>query len=309
MAVYTTIIVILSIIFLGLSVVMVKEKTAVVIQRFGKYQRIATSGLSFKVPIIDTNAGILNMRIQQLDVAIETKTMDNVFVNMRVSVQYHVIKSKKHEAFYLLDDPESQISAYIFDDVRAEVPKMELDDLFAKKDDIANAVRSNLDNAMNEYGFQIVKALITDIDPDKNVKESMNRINAAKRDKEAALEEAEAEKITIVKKAEADAESKRLQGEGIAQQRLEIVKGFKESVEDFHNSLQDISSSEVMQFVLMTQYFDTLNNIGSNSKNSSILIPNSPGAMKDFQEQIIQGTFIGNRFNEHIENAEENKKD
>jgi regulator of protease activity HflC (stomatin/prohibitin superfamily) len=162
---------------------------------------------------------------------------------------------------------------------------------------------------MNEYGFQIVKALITDIDPDKNVKESMNRINAAKRDKEAALEEAEAEKITIVKKAEADAESKRLQGEGIAQQRLEIVKGFKESVEDFHNSLQDISSSEVMQFVLMTQYFDTLNNIGSNSKNSSILIPNSPGAMKDFQEQIIQGTFIGNRFNEHIENAEENKKD
>jgi regulator of protease activity HflC (stomatin/prohibitin superfamily) len=137
----------------------------------------------------------------------------------------------------------------------------------------------------------------------------MNRINAAKRDKEAALEEAEAEKITIVKKAEADAESKRLQGEGIAQQRLEIVKGFKESVEDFHNSLQDISSSEVMQFVLMTQYFDTLNNIGSNSKNSSILIPNSPGAMKDFQEQIIQGTFIGNRFNEHIENAEENKKD
>jgi regulator of protease activity HflC (stomatin/prohibitin superfamily) len=288
---------------------MVKEKTAVVIQRFGKYQRIATSGLSFKVPIIDTNAGILNMRIQQLDVAIETKTMDNVFVNMRVSVQYHVIKSKKHEAFYLLDDPESQISAYIFDDVRAEVPKMELDDLFAKKDDIANAVRSNLDNAMNEYGFQIVKALITDIDPDKNVKESMNRINAAKRDKEAALEEAEAEKITIVKKAEADAESKRLQGEGIAQQRLEIVKGFKESVEDFHNSLQDISSSEVMQFVLMTQYFDTLNNIGSNSKNSSILIPNSPGAMKDFQEQIIQGTFIGNRFNEHIENAEENKKD
>ena len=280
-----------------------------VIQRFGKHQRIATSGLSFKVPIIDTNAGILNMRIQQLDVGIETKTMDNVFVNMRVSVQYHVIKSKKHEAFYLLDDPESQISAYIFDDVRAEVPKMELDDVFAKKDDIANAVRSNLDNAMNEYGYQIVKALITDIDPDKNVKESMNRINAAKRDKEAALEEAEAEKITIVKKAEADAESKRLQGEGIAQQRLEIVKGFKESVEDFQNSLQDISSSEVMQFVLMTQYFDTLNNIGSNSKNSSILIPNSPGAMKDFQEQIIQGTFIGNRFNEHIEDAEQNKKD
>jgi len=309
MAVYTTIIVIISILFLALSIVIVREKTAVVIQRFGKHQRIATSGLSFKVPIIDTNAGILNMRIQQLDVGIETKTMDNVFVNMRVSVQYHVIKSKKHEAFYLLDDPESQISAYIFDDVRAEVPKMELDDVFAKKDDIANAVRSNLDNAMNEYGYQIVKALITDIDPDKNVKESMNRINAAKRDKEAALEEAEAEKITIVKKAEADAESKRLQGEGIAQQRLEIVKGFKESVEDFQNSLQDISSSEVMQFVLMTQYFDTLNNIGSNSKNSSILIPNSPGAMKDFQEQIIQGTFIGNRFNEHIEDAEQNKKD
>ena len=309
MGILTTIGLVVAIILFALSIVIVREKTAIIIQRFGKHQRIATSGLSFKVPIIDTNAGVLNMRIQQLDVGIETKTMDNVFVNMRVSVQYHVIKSKKHEAFYLLDDPESQISAYIFDDVRAEVPKMELDDVFAKKDDIANAVRNNLDNAMNEYGFQIVKALITDIDPDKNVKESMNRINAAKRDKEAALQEAEAEKITIVKKAEADAESKRLQGEGIAQQRLEIVKGFKESVEDFQNSLQDISSSEVMQFVLMTQYFDTLNNIGSNSKNSSILIPNSPGAMKDFQEQIIQGTFIGNRFNEHITGAEENKKE
>lgn len=309
MGILTTIGLVVAIILFALSIVIVREKTAIIIQRFGKHKRIATSGLSFKVPIIDTNAGVLNMRIQQLDVGIETKTMDNVFVNMRVSVQYHVIKSKKHEAFYLLDDPESQISAYIFDDVRAEVPKMELDDVFAKKDDIANAVRNNLDNAMNEYGFQIVKALITDIDPDKNVKESMNRINAAKRDKEAALQEAEAEKITIVKKAEADAESKRLQGEGIAQQRLEIVKGFKESVEDFQNSLQDISSSEVMQFVLMTQYFDTLNNIGSNSKNSSILIPNSPGAMKDFQEQIIQGTFIGSRFNEHITGAEENKKE
>lgn len=294
---------VLLIFLLIMSIVIVEEKTATVIQRFGKHLKIATSGLNFKVPFIDAKAGRLNLRIQQLDVAIETKTKDNVFVNMRVSVQYHVIKAKMHEAFYLLDDPEAQISSYIFDDVRAEVPKLELDDVFSKKDDIAVAVRQNLDDSMQHYGYQIVKTLITDIDPDRNVKESMNRINAAKRDKDAALEEAEAEKITIVKKAEADAESKRLQGEGIAQQRLEIVKGFKESVEDFQSSLKGISSQEVMQFVLMTQYFDTLNNIGANSKNSSILIPNSPGSMKDFQEQIIKGTFIGQRFSEHIDDA------
>jgi regulator of protease activity HflC (stomatin/prohibitin superfamily) len=182
---------------------------------------------------------------------------------------------------------------------------MELDDVFAKKDDIANAVKENIAAIMKNYGYDIVKTLITDIDPDHNVKESMNRINAAKRDKEAAVEEAEAKKIKIVKEAEAEAESKRLSGEGIAQQRLEIVRGFKESVEDFQKSLKDVTHEEVMQFVLLTQYFDTLNNVGSNSKNTSILIPHSPSSMKDFQGQIIQGTYVGQKLRDNTTRAPE----
>lgn len=282
------------VVFLLLAVVIVKEKTAVVIQRLGKFNRVQQAGLNFKIPFIEGKAGTVNLKVQQLDVGIETKTLDNVFVNMRVSVQYNVKQSAVRDAFYKLDDAESQISAYVFDDVRAEVPKMNLDDVFAKKEDIAVAVKQNLSESMEEYGFTIVKALITDIDPDAHVKESMNRINAAKRDKEAALEEAEAKKINIVKEAEAEAESKRLQGEGIAQQRLEIVRGFKESVEDFQNSLEGVSHEEVMRFVLLTQYFDTLNNIGSNGKNTTVMIPNSPGAMAEFQSQMMNGVFMGN---------------
>lgn len=259
---------------------------------------MAGAGFGLIIPFIDSKVGILNMRIQQLDVDIETKTQDDVFVHLRVSVQYQVMADKLWDAYYSLENPRHQISSYIFDDVRAEVPKMELDDVFAKKDDIADAVRKNLSDSMHEYGYIIVKALITDIDPDANVKESMNKINAAKREKEAAIEEAEAQKIRVVKAAEADAESKRLSGEGIAQQRLEIVRGFKDSVEDFQKTLKNITHEEVMQFVLLTQYFDTLNNIGQNGKNTSILVPHSPSAMKDFQQQIVEGTLIGKKLQE-----------
>ena len=245
----------------------------------------------------------MNLRVQQLDVDVETKTLDDVFVHIRVSVQFQVMSNKLHDAFYALDNARHQIASYVFDDVRAEVPKMELDDVFAKKEELAVAVRNNLGDSMDDYGYMIIKALITDIDPDAHVKESMNRINAAKRDKEATMEEAEAAKIRIVKAAEADAESKRLSGEGIAQQRLEIVRGFKESVEDFQKSLKNITHEEVMQFVLMTQYFDTLNSIGANSKNSAVLIPHTPSAMADFQQQIIQGTLVGNKLKDSIEKA------
>ena len=295
------------------SVVIVSEKTAKVIQRFGKFTQVAGSGLNFKVPFIDRIAGSTNLKIQQLDVDIETKTLDNVFVDVRVSIQFVVIQEKIKEAFYALDDPEAQIASYVFDDVRAEVPKLELDDLFSRKEDIAIAVRHNLSEAMNEYGYKIVKTLITDIVPDSRVKDSMNKINAAKRDKEAAREEAEAEKITIVKRAEADAESKRLQGEGIAQQRLEIIRGFKESVEDFQKSLTSIDAQEIMQFVLMTQYFDTLNSIGSNSNSNTLMVPQSPAAMNDFYQQIIEGTVMANKAQEGDANRKEilkkNKKD
>lgn len=285
---------ILILILLG-SLFIVKEQTAVVIERLGKFHRIAQAGFNVKIPIIDRKASTLNLRVQQLDVLVETKTLDNVFVNVRVSVQYQVLKDKVDDAYYKLNNPQGQISSYIFDDVRAEVPRLDLDDLFSKKDDIATAVRQNVAEIMDDYGYAIIKTLITDIDPDAKVKESMNRINAAKRDKDAALQEAEAKKITIIKEAEAEAESKRLAGEGIAKQRLEIIRGFKESVEDFQKSLKTVTSEEIMQFVLMTQYFDTLNNIGTQSKNSAILVPHSPGAMKDFQDQIITGTLLSER--------------
>lgn len=280
------------------SVVIVTEQTSVVIERLGKFRRIATSGISLIIPFIDRKAAILNLRVQQLDVTVETKTKDNVFVNVQVSVQYKVVREKVKDAYYSLDNARAQISSYVFDDVRAEVPKLDLDDVFSKKDDIAGAVRENIAEVMDEYGYQIIKTLLTDIDPDHKVKESMNRINAAKRDREAALQEAEGHKIKIIKEAEAEAEAKRLSGEGIAQQRLEIVRGFKESVADFQQSLQTVSHEEVMQFVLMTQYFDTIKDIGANSKNSSILIPHSPGGMRDFQDQIIQGTFLGQKLND-----------
>lgn len=291
--IFYSIIGVLTLLLLLKSVVIVREATSVVIERFGKFRRIASSGLGLIIPFIDRKAATINLRVQQLDVTVETKTKDNVFVNLQVSVQFRVGVDQVKEAYYSLDNPRNQIASYVFDDVRAEVPRLELDDVFAKKEDIALAVQRNIHDSMDEYGYHILKALITDIDPDHKVKESMNRINAAKREKEAASEEGEANKIKIIKAAEAEAESKRLSGEGIARQRLEIVRGFKESVEDFKKSLDSVTHEEIMQFVLMTQYFDTIKDIGSNSKNSSILMPHSPGGLKDFQEQIIQGTFVG----------------
>ena len=276
------------------SFIIVKEQSAVIVERFGKFNRIANSGIGVIIPFVDRKAATVNLRVQQLDVEIETKTKDDVFVHLQVSVQYKISRDSIKEAYYSLENSKNQIASYVFDDVRAEVPKLELDDVFAKKEDIAIAVQQNISESMHEYGYIIIKALITDINPDQRVKDAMNRINAAKRDKEAAHEEGEAKKIKIIKEAEAEAESKRLSGEGIARQRLEIVRGFKESVEDFKKSLDTVTHEEIMQFVLMTQYFDTIKDIGANSKNSSILMPHSPGGMKDFQNQIITGTFVGN---------------
>jgi regulator of protease activity HflC (stomatin/prohibitin superfamily) len=282
------------------AVIMVTEQTAYIIERFGKFTKVAHSGLGFIIPFIDRKAAVMNLRVQQLDVTIETKTKDDVFVNLQVSVQYSVTRTMAKEAYYSMDNAKNQIASYIFDDVRAEVPKLELDDVFAKKDDIAIAVQQNIAASMERYGYVIVRALITDIDPDHKVKESMNRINAAKREREAALEEAEAQKIRIVKEAEAEAEAKRLSGEGIAQQRLEIVRGFKESVQDFKESMDNVTHEEIMQFVLMTQYFDTIKDIGANSKNTSILMPHSPGGMRDIQEQIIKGTYVAHQINHDV---------
>ncbi len=292
---YTYIPILVVLILIYMSVMVIPERSAWVIQRLGKFNRISRPGFKLKIPILESVASKENLRIQQLDVDVETKTLDDVFVNLKISVQYRVVSEKVYEAFYELEDPHGQIASYIFDEVRAEVPKLSLDDVFSKKDDIALAVRDNISSQMEKYGYKIVKTLITDINPDERVKDSMNKINAATRDKEAAVQEAEAEKIRIVKRAEAEADSKRLSGEGIAQQRLEIVRGFKESVEDFQKALQEVDPQEIMQFVLMTQYFDTLTAIGANDNNNTVLVPHSPGGMKDFQQQIIEGTLIGKK--------------
>ena len=224
----TSIIIGLIILLLFFSLFMVKQQTAAIIERFGKFQSIRHSGLQIKIPIIDRIIGRISLRILQLDVTVETKTSDNVFVKLKVSVQYKVIKDKVYEAFYKLDFPQDQITSYVFDVVRAVVPKMKLDDVFEKKDEIANSVKGELNDAMTNYGYDIIRALVTDIDPDTEVKAAMNKINAAERKKVAAQYEGDAERIRIVEKAKAEAESKRLQGQGIADQRREIARGLEE---------------------------------------------------------------------------------
>ncbi len=285
------------------SIRMVKERTAIVIERLGKFNRILKPGLNFIVPFLDKASKRINLKIKQMNVHIETKTKDNVFVKLQVSVHVQVMASRVKEAYYELDDPYAQISSYIFDVVRAEVPKLELDDVFVRKDDIAIAVRHELSDNMEQYGYQIIKTLITDIDPDGMVKESMNRINASRRNKEALAEDAEGRKIAKIKDAEAEKESKRLQGEGVAEQRLAIIKGFADSVEDFSNTLSDVSPIEIMQFVLLTQHYDTIKDIGE--KNSSILVPYSPGSLQTLQEQILEGSALSNELSKMKINVEE----
>lgn len=264
----------------------VEQQTAAVVERFGKFRRVATSGLNFKWPIIERSAGRINLRVQQLDVTVETKTQDNVFVHTVVAVQYMVIPEKVYDAFYRLDQPTVQITAYVFDTVRARVPKMLLDDVFERKDEIATAVKEEIAGEMGEFGFQIVQALVTDIDPDKKVKESMNEINAAKRLREAAEERGEADKILKVKAAEAEAESKALQGEGIANQRRAIIDGLRESVDQFAQSISGTSPESIMQLVLMTQHYDTVKEIGASSRANTIFVPYTPGGMADLASQM-----------------------
>jgi regulator of protease activity HflC (stomatin/prohibitin superfamily) len=272
----------------------VTQQTSAVVERFGKFKRIATAGLNVKIPVIDRVAGKLSLRIQQLDVRVETKTKDNVFVFVVVSVQYYVLPEKVLDAFYRLQNPQAQITSFVFDTVRARVPSMILDDLFEKKDDIAMAVKKELDQVMDDFGYGIIKALVTDIDPDAKVKTSMNEINAAQRLRVAAVQQAEADKIRVVKAAEGEAESKALQGQGIANQRKAIIDGLRESVKNFSSNVDGTNAQDVMNLVLMTQYFDTIKDIGLSGKSSTILIPHSPGGMGDISEQMRNAIITAN---------------
>ncbi|MBT8188826.1 MAG: SPFH domain-containing protein [Bacteroidia bacterium] len=272
-------------ILLSLGLFTVKQQTAAIVERLGKFKGIRGPGLHFKIPFIDRIMGRVNLRIQQLDVVVETKTFDDVFVKLKVSVQFIVLEDKIYEAIYKLQNPLDQITSYVFDVVRAEVPKMKLDDVFVKKDDIANAIKRELQDAMNHYGYDIVKALVTDIDPDHLVKEAMNRINAAEREKIAAEYDGEAERIRIVAKAKAEAESKRLQGQGIADQRREIAKGLEESVEVLNGV--GINSQEASALIVVTQHYDTLQSLGENGNSNLILLPNSPSSGSEMLSDMV----------------------
>jgi len=290
------ILVILFIIVIFSGIFTVKQQTAAVVERFGKFLSIRNSGLHIKIPIFDQIAGRINLKVQQLDVLVETKTKDDVFVKLKISVQFQVIKLNVYDAFYKLESPNDQITSYVFDVVRAEVPKMKLDDVFERKDDIANAVKRELNQAMSNYGYDIIKTLVTDIDPDAQVKSAMNRINAAEREKVAAEYVAEAERIKIVAKARAEAESKRLQGQGIADQRREIARGLEESV-DVLNKV-GINSQEASALIVVTQHYDTLQSIGEHTNSNLILLPNSPQAGSDMLNNMIASFTASNQIGE-----------
>lgn len=283
----------------------VKQQTAVVLERFGKFHSVRQAGFQLKIPVIDRISGRLSLKVQQLDVVVETKTKDDVFVKLKVSVQYVVIKDKVFDAFYKLDNPYAQITSYVFDVVRAEVPKLRLDDVFEKKDDIAIAVKGELQEAMNDYGYDIIKTLVTDIDPDEQVKHAMNRINASEREKVAAQYEGDAQRILIVEKAKAEAESKRLQGQGIADQRREIARGLEDSVNVLNKV--GINSQEASALIVVTQHYDTLQAMGTLNKSNLILLPNSPQAAGDMLNNMVTSFVAASKAGEDMKNSNDKK--
>lgn len=302
--VFIPLLVIVSLLVVFSGIFIVKQQTSAIIERFGRFTSIRSSGLQLKIPLIDQVAGRINLKVQQLDVLVETKTKDNVFVKLKISVQFQVRKDNVYDAFYKLESPHDQITAYVFDVVRAEVPKMKLDDVFERKDDIAIAVNRELNEAMQSYGYDIIKTLVTDIDPDVQVKAAMNRINAAEREKVAAEYDAEADRIKIVAKARAEAESKRLQGQGIADQRREIARGLEESVDVLNNV--GINSQEASALIVVTQHYDTLQAIGEETNSNLILLPNSPQAGSDMLNNMVASFTASNQIGEAMK--EQNRK-
>lgn len=295
----------LTFIFIGLIVILlwdtffiVQSQTAAIIERFGKFQTVAHEGLNLKIPLIDRIVVRRNLRIMQQDIEVETKTRDNVFVKTKVSVQYQIIRDKVSDAFYRLTDPVAQIESYIFDVVRSEIPKLTLDEVFESKDSVARAIKESLEQSMDDFGFQIIRSLITDIDPDAKVKNSMNEINAAERLREAALAKAEAEKIAIVKQAEAHAESKRLAGQGMANQRKEIALGLKTSIEDL--KMTGIKNEEVLTILLITQHYDALEAMSKNTHSNTIMVPYSSSSVTGMRDQIQEAILASAKATENL---------
>jgi regulator of protease activity HflC (stomatin/prohibitin superfamily) len=264
-----------------------------VIQRLGKFARVAQPGLNFKLPWLESVVGRLSLQVQQLDVKVETKTKDNVFVQIPIAVQYRVDPDKIYDAFYKLSDPIKQIESYVYNVILGHVPKMTLDETFEQQAQIAIDVKQSLDTSMHEFGYNIVRSLITDIVPDQKVKAAMNDINAAVREREATVSRAETEKMLLVKKAEAESESKRLQGEGIANQRKAIIGGLRESVASFSAAVEGATARDAVALVLMTQYFDTLKEVASTDHSNTVFLPHTPNALSDFFDQIRNAVLVG----------------
>ena len=266
-----------------------------VITRFGKFLRLADPGLNWKRPFVDAVEGIISLRVNQITLTMETKTKDNVFVTIPISVQNRVRPEKAYDAYYKLSDPVAQIKSYVEQVILGHVPGMTLDEVFASQSSIASAVKQELDVDMAGFGYEIVNVLVTDIVPDAKVKSAMNDINAAQREQVAANARGEAEKILVVKKAEAEAESKALQGQGIANQRKAIIEGLQVSIEQFQKVVEGASAKEVMQLVMVTQYFDTLKSIGESDRTNTLFLAHSPGTVNEISDQIMQSMVVANR--------------
>src|ERR1700722_18521276 len=266
----------------------VRTYTAGVVERFGKFNRIVRPGLHVLIPYAE-RVYFVDLQVKQAQFQVETKTHDNVFVQIPVSVQYQILSDKVYDAFYKLSQPQKQIESFVFNSILGHVPKLSLDETFEQQSGISVAVKTELDTIMSGFGFNILTALVTDIIPDVKVKDAMNDINAAQRAQVAAQARGEADKILKVKQAEAEAESKALQGKGIAAERQAIIDGLRASIENFRESVPGSTAEDVMALVLLTQYFDTLRDIGTKGGSSTIFLPNNPGAANDFQTQILAG--------------------
>lgn len=266
----------------------VEQQTRAIVERFGRFNRIAGPGLNFKIPAVDRVAGRVTHRVRELEIKVESKTRDDVFVDLLIAVQFFVRESDEasHAAYYRLTNPHQQLSSYVFDTVRALVPEMPVDSVFSEKEKIASAVKERLSDIMEQFGYTILQSLVNDIQPAAKVKEAMNQVNASARLKEAAKNEAEAQKIRVIAEAEAEARAKELQGVGIARQRLAIANGLKESVAACSEA--GISPEEATKMVLLTQHYDTLTAVGAHSKASIIMVPYTPASMNEVSQQIMQ---------------------
>ncbi|MED7819946.1 MULTISPECIES: SPFH domain-containing protein [unclassified Francisella] len=281
-------IIVISIILLGFSISLVETQSVNVIERFGKFVRIQRAGLNFRIPFIERIAGRVSLRVQQLDIIAETKTKDNVFVHIKVSVQFLVEESRAVDAFYKLTNARAQMESYVFDVIRSSLPRMSLDESFENKDAIALDIKKELSEEMSTYGYTIIKSLVVDINPEENVKRSMNEINAAQRQLEATKAKAEAEKLIKIKEAEGQKESMKLLGEGIAEQRKAIARGLRVSIEDVKEGTgEGVSSEYISSLVMMYQYLDTLENMTKSGKSNVIFTPNSPKGFNNLTSEMI----------------------